>query len=69
MDPLKSAKAVLLLRGFMVFVTIQPWTFQAPLSALTIFYYGNRNARFSDGRKTGWIGSKSRPNPGPQKIG
>jgi hypothetical protein len=31
MYPLKSARALPLLRGFMVFVTFRPWTFRAPL--------------------------------------
>jgi hypothetical protein len=53
--------------GFLVFVTLQPWIFKLLFPIFAIFYYGNRNARFSDGRKTGWAGSKSRPNSGQQK--
>jgi hypothetical protein len=58
MDPLKGAKALPLLHGFMVFVTYQPWTFQAPLFRVGHFLLRKQKYSLSDARKTGWNGSK-----------
>jgi hypothetical protein len=55
--------------GFLVFVTLQPWTFKLLFPIFAIFYYGNRNTSFKRLKKRAERTEIPALNPGPKKIG